>query len=346
MTRAIFAIPGDETQRTGGYLYDATVLRLLNEGGTQTTHLRLPDSFPAPSPQDMRAAIDALCAIPADQPVIVDGLALGAMDPEGLARMKAPLVALVHHPLGLEPGLQGARATHLKQNEAAVLAHAAHVIVPSGYIGRLLASEFGIASENITVAQPGAEQALAQRTPSSPPLIMSVGVLALRKGHDVLIDALAQITDLPWRAEIIGKPHEPETAQALSTQITESGLTSRVMLTGELDNDALHTRYQQASIFALATRYEGYGIVFNEAMSYGLPIVSCAVGAVIDTVDEAGILVPRDDATALADAIRRILTDSAYASELAHKSSLKAAALPSWEDTAALFRDVLLRVTK
>jgi len=81
-------------------------------------------------------------------------------------------------------------------------------------------------------------------------------------------------------------------------------------------------------------------------MSYGLPIVSCAVGAVIDTVDEAGILVPRDDATALADAIRRILTDSAYASELAHKSSLKAAALPSWEDTAALFRDVLLRVTK
>jgi len=206
-----------------------------------------------------------------------------------------------------------------------VLAHAAHVIVPSGYIGRLLASEFGIASENITVAQPGAEQALAQRTPSSPPLIMSVGVLALRKGHDVLIDALAQITDLPWRAEIIGKPHEPETAQALSTQITESGLTSRVMLTGELDNDALHTRYQQASIFALATRYEGYGIVFN---------------------DEAGILVPRDDATALADAIRRILTDSAYASELAHKSSLKAAALPSWEDTAALFRDVLLRVTK
>jgi len=56
----------------------------------------------------------------------------------------------------------------------------------------------------------------------------------ISKGHDVLIDALAQLTDLPWRAEIIGKPHELETAQALASQITESGLTSRVALTGEL----------------------------------------------------------------------------------------------------------------
>jgi len=81
-------------------------------------------------------------------------------------------------------------------------------------------------------------------------------------------------------------------------------------------------------------------------MSYGLPIVSCAVGAVIDTVDEAGILVPRDDPTALADALRRILTDDAYASDLAYKSSLKAVSLPSWKDTANIFREVLQRLAK
>ena len=95
--------------------------------------------------------------------------------------------------------------------------------------------------------------------------------------------------------------------------------------------------YAKASLFALATRYEGYGIVFNEALVHGLPIVSCRTGAVPGTVpQEAGLLVPRDDPAAFAAALRSILTDPAKHKAMAGAASRFGSALGGWAETARI----------
>jgi glycosyltransferase involved in cell wall biosynthesis len=344
MTRAVFAIPGDKDRRTGGFIYEATVLRVLNEIGCATRHVILPDSFPDPSAADMETTIAALRAVPADQTIILDGLVFGAIDPVGLASVTAPVIAMVHHPLALETGLSAERAAFLYANEAAALRVTDHVVVPSPHTADILTREYGVAAEKITIALPGFARPNVACARSDPPLILSVGLLAERKGHDILIAALAEIRDLEWQAEIAGKLHDPDYAQVLKAQAERAGLSDRLRFLGEISGEALEDRYNAASVFALATRYEGYGMVLSEAMQYGLCVVTCAVGAVPETVGNAGVLVQAEDPVAFGNALRQVLTDPTIQAHYAAAARAHAARLPRWEDTARRFVDVIERL--
>ncbi|KRS12446.1 glycosyl transferase family 1 [Roseovarius atlanticus] len=348
MSRAVFAIPGDKDQRTGGYVYDATVLDRLNAMGVETAHLELSGSFPAPSETDMQATFGALAAVPRGRPIIVDGLALGAMDPARMDRIEAPVVAMVHHPLGLESGLEPAHAQALLRNEAQVLGRVAHVIVPSAHIAGTVVRDLGVARDKVTVAHPGFERsadvARSGTKKAQPPLILSVGLLARRKGHDVLLEALGLLTALDWQAEIVGKVHDEATARALEAQADRLGLQDRVRFAGEVGADALQNAYARASLFALATRYEGYGMVLSEAMLHGLPVVSCRVGAVPETVGDAALLVAPDDPAALAGAIERVLIEPGTAERYAAAARARAQSLTCWDHTARIFAGVLERI--
>jgi hypothetical protein len=275
--------------------------------------------------------------------VIIDGLALGAMPPDGIANLEAPVIALVHHPLGLETGIEPTRAAELIRNEAAVLEQVAHIIVTSAHIGQTLSSDFQVPAVKITVAEPGFSRPRAVSAPVDPPLILSVGLLVERKGHDVLISALDRISGIPWQAEIIGRPQDPAYTAALQAQIEAAGLQDRVTLSGEVDAAVIEAAYQRASIFALATRYEGYGMVLSEAMLHGLPVVSCAVGAVPDTVRDAGQLVPPNQPDAIAEKLRALLQEPDHLSRTARASAAQAATLPTWQDTTNLIAKVIER---
>lgn len=346
MTQAVFAIPGDKDQRTGGFIYEATVLRVLNEIGVPTHHLQLPESFPNPSRDDMATALRLLSAVPSDQPIILDGLVFGAIDPVGLSDVTAPIIAMIHHPLGLETGLAPDRAAYLKANEAAALEHADHVIVPSPHTAQILTQAFGADPKRISIAPPGFERPNVKKTPSTPPLILSVGLLAERKGHDILLDALSDLSELEWQAVIVGKTHDDAYAQSLYRQSAQLGLSDRVRFAGELDAYSLETLFGRAAIFALATRYEGYGMVLSEAMLFGLPIISCAAGAVPETVGDAGILVPPDDRTEFANALRHMLEDPKARQVYAERSKARALNLPRWIDTARIFETVVQRLRR
>lgn len=341
MIKAVFAIPGDKDRRTGGFIYEATVLRVLNEIGCATRHLILPDSFPDPTPADMEATLAALHDVPAGQPIILDGLVFGSIDPAGLSTIPAPVIAMVHHPLGLETGLNRDRATFLRRNETAALRHVACVIVPSPHTAAILENDFAVDPALIKIALPGFTRPVLAPVPLDPPLILSVGLLARRKGHDILIAALASIQDLCWQAKIVGKAHDPAIAVALMAQVDRLGLSGRIRFLGEISQSQLADRYNEAQIFALATRYEGYGMVLSEAMQYGLPVVSCAVGAVPETVGPAGVLVPVDDPVAFGHALRDVLTNPAKMAQMQDAASKHAASLPVWQDTARVFVDVI-----
>lgn len=340
MKRAAFAIPGDISTLTGGYIYERRLLEALREAGHDVTHLELADSFPDPSPEDMADTITRLTALEPDRAVILDGLAFGAL--RGLEQITAPMVAMIHHPLALETGLSPERQASLYQTERRNLELARHVLVPSRHTARTLIEDYGVAPDRISVATPGTDRPSLPKSPSEPPLILSVGLQHPRKGHDVLIKALARIKDLSWQAVIVGRVHDPEFAMHLKGLVEDLELGERVEIAGTVPRAELNSLYSQATVFALATRYEGYGIVFDEALRYGLPIVSCHAGAVAETVPAAaGMLTPPEESAPFADALRRVLENTPLRHAMATAAEEAGGLLPSWSDTAAVASGVL-----
>ncbi|WP_299841736.1 glycosyltransferase family 4 protein [uncultured Paracoccus sp.] len=340
--KAAFAIPGDIETLTGGYIYEHRLLMGLRDQGRDAEHVQLPEGFPDADAAAMAQAIAQLQAVAPERVLILDGLVFGSIDSAGLAGVRAPVVAMIHHPLAMESGLDDARRQHLFTTERDNLRLARHVLVPSPHTRDLLVARYEVAPERITIARPGVDPPRHPAAPLSPPLILSVGILHPRKGHDVLMEALFRITDLDWQAVIVGSPWDPAHAEALARQAERSGLGARLRLAGRVTTDELHRHYASASVFALATRYEGYGIVFDEALSYGLPIVSCATGAVPQTVPaEAGLLAPPEDSEAFADLLRRMIADDRQRQACARAARLAARRLPDWSQTAVAAGKVL-----
>nr|WP_277420134.1 glycosyltransferase family 4 protein [Xanthomonas sp.] len=309
----------------------------LRAQGWQVRVLALGGGYPAPSAQECAQAEARFAALADGAVVLVDGLAYGAMHALAArehARLR--LVALVHHPLALETGLDPARAQQLLDSERQALQLAHAVVATSHSTARQLQALFGLPAQRVHVAPPGCDRAAsaAPREASAQVRLLSVGALIPRKGLDLLVDALAPLRELPWTLRIVGAARDAPTAAALRAQVARHGLEQRIELVGEVDDVACE--YAQADVFVLPSRYEGYGMVFAEALAAGLPVLGCDAGAVAEVVPEdAGLLVPVDDVAALGDALRRLITDAALRARLATGARHAARSLPQWRDSAA-----------
>src|SRR4029453_6230966 len=147
-----------------------------------------------------------LAALPPGRPVVIDGLAFGVLaDAAAAQRSRHPLVSLVHHPLALESGLNAAEAAAFQQSERAALACARHVVVTSRATARLLAADYDVPAERLSVVEPGTDRnEVPPRTSGQVVALLAVGAVVPRKGYDVLVAALAQLKDIPWRLVIAG----------------------------------------------------------------------------------------------------------------------------------------------
>ncbi len=347
MTRLAFAIPGDIDTPTGGYAYDRRVLAALSAHGVDAVHLPLPGGFPAADAETIERSARLLRAVPADTVLIVDGLAAGAMPPDAFADLAAPFVFLCHHPLGLEAGLPAAEARRLIENERAVLAKAAAIIVTSPATGRLLARDFAVDEARIHVAEPGTDPAPRAPADNAHPRLLAVGSLVPRKGYAVLVEALAELADLPWSLTIVGAERAPGHRAELDAAIAKAGLSDRIAFAGTLDEPALHAAYAAADLFVMPSLFEGFGMVLTEALARGLPIVATTGGAAAETVPEAAALkVPPGHTPTLAAALRRAICDPTLRRRLADAAWAAAAFLPRWEDTAARIAATVRAVAK
>jgi glycosyltransferase involved in cell wall biosynthesis len=343
--RAVLAVPGDPDTPTGGYGYDRRVAAELVRAGWTLERLRLPDAFPAPDTRALDEAYAALAAQPEGVPLLVDGLALGAMPDVGAAIGTArPLVALVHHPLALETGLAAPRAAALRQTERRALACARRVVATSRATAATLAADYGVPASRIVVAPPGTDPAPRSRGSGGDAVaLLSVGTLVPRKGHDRLVDALAGLRDARWRLTIVGDDtRDPRTADALRARIAAAGLADRIALAGAVDGATLDALWAGADAFVLASRHEGYGMAYAEAIARGLPVVGTTAGAIPEAVPAgAGLLVPPDDPGALRAALRTMVENRDARARLAAAARVAAAAQPRWADTAARVADAL-----
>lgn len=347
VTDFAFAIPGDLDLATGGYAYDRRVMAECRRAGCYVAHLALPDGFPFPSSEALARAGCLLRALPPGQPVLIDGLAMGALPAGMLAGLRRPLAALVHHPLALETGLSPAQQSHLIASERAALAEAAAVIVTSPMTARMLARDYAVAAEKLIVALPGT--APASRARGTPiPRILAVGAVIRRKAYGILVDALDGLRSRAWTCHIVGATdRDPMETHALRARIDARGLGDRIILTGAIADTALRDEYDAADLFVSASLFEGYGMVLAEALARGLPIVATRAGAVPETVPaEAALLVMPGDARALAGTVGRLLDEPQRRRSMADAAWAQAQALPRWAETAAIVAATMRNIAR
>jgi len=345
VNRVAFAVPGDLATPTGGYGYDRRIIAELHALGWQVEVLSLGDGFPRPSAEQRAIALSRLEALPEGVPVVVDGLALGALpeEAEKIAR-RAPMIALVHHPLSLETGLSREDAEKLFESERSALTAAHAVIVTSSFTAERLSEDYDVPPESVTVAPPGTDRGTpAKGSTDGTVRLLSVGAVVARKGFDILIAALAPIAALPWRLTIAGDLTRDQTIAAqLVADIERHDLIGRVDLLGAVPHERVTTLYSSADIFVLASHFEGYGMAYAEAMAHGLPIIGTTGGAIVDTVPpNAGVLVDPGNVKALTRALRMLIENEKERRWLASGALAASAELPTWQETARIVADVL-----
>lgn len=333
-----FVVPGSLSEVTGGYLYDRRLLAGLGALGWRITVRTLDASFPIPTRTALADADAAFSSLVAGTLVLVDGLALGGM-PDVLVTHAARLrlVALIHHPLAFESGLATDVAERLRHSERAALRSVRHVIVTSASTREGLAA-YGVPPASVSVVEPGTDAApLAKGSHAVSIEILCVANIIPRKGHDVLIEALASLQPLRWRLTCVGSTQRsPPTAAALQRQIEEAGLAARIRMLGEQDGAALERCYAAADLFVLPTRHEGFGMVVAEALAHGLPVLATRTGAIPGLVlPDAGMVVPPDDHIALRDALAYLLSDRAVLGRFANGALAARARLPGWSQACA-----------
>lgn len=341
MKKVVFAAPGELTTLTGGYAYDRRIVTELGASNWRCEFVNLGAGFPFPGDDVRAAARRRLAALPSDAPLVIDGLAFGAL-PDVAAALCASrrLIALVHHPLALESGLSPRDAEMLRASERRALACARRVIATSAFTARLLARDYGVPRDRIAIVEPGCDKAARREVSSKGPVAMlAVGAIVHRKGYDVLLPAIARLIDLSWTLVIVGDcSRDVEAFARLNRDIARFDLADRVFVAGAVSSERLAALYAGADLFVLASRFEGYGMAFAEAIGHGVPIVATNAGAIAETVPaSAGILVSPDDAGALSSALRRLIENPEERRRCAAMAWRQAAQLPTWEHSAALF---------
>lgn len=143
--------------------------------------------------------------------------------------------------------------------------------------------------------------------------LVSVGRLVPKKGHDLLVEAIARLRaqGLDLECDIIGDGPESERIRAL---VKARGLDDRVRLLGALDRTRMLQIVADAAAMVLASRVtedgdqEGIPLALMEAMAFGTPVVAGDVGGTSELVDGAGVLFDGRSAESLAGAIQRVVT--------------------------------------
>ncbi|WP_242370929.1 glycosyltransferase family 4 protein [Anaeromyxobacter sp. SG26] len=258
------------------------------------------------------------------------GVALAALDPApdvvlqngalfspGLPA-RLPYVLLLDHTRALAEAAPAFRRAGLAapprygrawfERERACYRGAAAIATFSENVARSLVRDYGLARERIVVVGAGAN-VVPERPARADDgeTILFVGREFARKGGTILLDAFERVRRRrPAARLLIAGPPEPLALPDGAEQL------------GPVPYDGLEELFSRATVFALPTLVEPFGIAFLDAMACGVPCVGTAVEAVPEIIEEGktGLLVPPGDPSALAEVLLALLGDPARAREL------------------------------
>ncbi len=337
----------DPARPSGGNAYDRRICRGLAASGWTVHERPVPGAWPRPDANARAALTDVLAAVSDGTVVLLDGLIASAV-PEVLiaAADRLRLVVLVHMPLG--DAASDDLAADTRAREHAALSAAAAVVTTSRWTRARLLDLYTLTPALVHVAEPGVEPAELAPGTATGGALLCVAAVAPHKGHDVLVAALTTLVDLEWRCTCVGPlDRDPGFVDEVVHRANKGRIDDRVRFTGPLDLPHLDAAYAAADLLVLASRAETYGMVVAEGLAHGLPVVATGVGGVPEALGQAsdgtppGLLVPADDAVALAAALRRWLVEPALRQRLRFAAGQRRSTLPGWSTPTALISDVL-----
>jgi glycosyltransferase involved in cell wall biosynthesis len=341
----------DPARPSGGNAYDRHLCRGLGSIGWTVHEHAVAGFWQPPGAASLAALAEVLEAIPEDAVVLLDGL-IASTAPDVLVPQarRLRLVVLMHMPLGHR---EDEEADEARMRERAVLLAAAAVVTTSAWSRRRLLELYPLPADRVHVAEPAVEATDPVTGTEAGGELLCVAAVTFDKGHDVLLDALTETTDLPWRCVCVGSlDRDPAFAEDLLELVVHRGLADRVSFPGPRTGADLDRSYAGADLVVLASRAETYGMVVSEALARGVPVLATEVGGLPETLGETaqgirpGLLVPPEDPPALGAALRAWLSDPELRDRLRRAARERRKSLAAWPTTASVVAGVLASASR
>lgn len=332
---------GDPDTLTGGYLYHRRLAELAPRHGARLVFASFP-SWPFLFPAVYGPRLLAVLSAQEADVVILDSIAAAFFAP-WIAAVRVPVLAMLHQPPG---GIDHSPVRRRVQAAFDQVAYrrAERVLVASQLLADQLSSTgFG---GRLLVVPPGRDVAAAPHghkrdlRGGARAALLCVGNWVTRKGILQALDAVARLPDRLVRLHLVGDDRpDPRYAARVRRRLAGGDLAGRVEYHGRLAREEVAAMYRDADVFVLPSVREPYGTVYGEAMAAGLPVVGWRAGNLpyLAAHGREGLLVTPGDVPGLVSALRRLAEDGELCTRLGTAARLRAAAFPTWEQSAGQF---------
>ena len=345
---------------SGGYLYDRKLVEFLRENGDEVTIISLPwrnyishclDNFSV----DLKKR---LLNIPVDI-LVQDELnhpSLFWLIPEIKSKVNYPMISLVHHLRSSEKFPIWEKLLYAKVEEKYLNAMDGFILNSQTTSETVQNLGVDVSQRPSIVAYPGGGRLAAstsmkeieKRAYGKDPLkIIFVGNLISRKGLHSLVGALSKVPKDKWKLTVIGRTDvDLKYTKKIYEMIQRFNLMDRIDLLGSQDDEALKTLLQNSHILAVPSSYEGFGIVYMEAMSFGLPVIAGSLGAVGEIVTDGieGFLVEHNEENSLVNRINCFIDDRSLVVKMGERALQRYQRHPSWEQSMHNIREFLRKM--
>lgn len=336
---------GSLEERSGGFHYDRKLLEGLRAAGDTVEVVELPwRSYP-------RGILDNVSRAVRDRlDVDVDVMVQDELAHPSLFRtnrhLPYPIVSIVHH-------LRASESRRLSPLYRAVerrYLESVDGVVCNSTVTREVVTELGVDPETTVVAPPAGDrfdpdidgETIDRRARERPLRLVFVGNITPRKGLKALVEGLAE-ADADAELTVIGRPADESYVGSVRRRIRRHDLGDRIRMAGECSDEELAATLRSSHALAVPSRYEGFGIVYLEGMSFGLPAIASRAGGASETVTggENGVLVEPDDPAAVARAIERFDSDRDRLAAMGRAARRRYERHPGWSETTARVRRLL-----
>lgn len=271
---------------------------------------------------------------------------------------KIPTVATIHHPMTRDRDIAVMSTRNLWKRARAMrwysfigmqkrVARKLPAVITVSQVSKTdIAADFGVSPSKLHVIPIGIDTARFYPLPEIPKdprrIIVTNSADSPLKGLYYLMHAVAAMKDEgDVKLTVIGKPKEGGIVERL---VSSLGLSGVVEFTGRVSDRRLVEEYARASVAAVPSLYEGFGLPVGEAMACGVPVVCTDGGALPEVAGDAARIVPAGDVTALKDGLKALLADGDAAAALARKGEDRVHSRFVWRRTAEETVDVYRRV--